>query len=333
MKIQDLLENNKSHKEFDDKHPELIAAAQKVHDGEMSSRDYWKLVGKYRPVTPYEDLPVSATRQDLERGLKGKGQADKIDAEIPQGQIVHLRLDIPAYTRHNVWAPTIHAGTSTGQIGDSISHKPTAIINNASMHIAHDNAIDKKGHPIHIARGEISKYPLATITGSWENASTEEAREQAKMAMSDPSWIQIGMDPRRHSFFYDRSNRRPVLSGSRAIQIGGLILLKDPKYGKRSDFTYEEGLEKIFKELDEEIFNELTFHGRQCTKDCSGHKAGYNWEKAKIKNVRQNTPSNSFNNGTEIAANSRNPTTGFVPPVSIRGSKGQFQKFQPGKTD
>lgn len=80
------------------------------------------------------------------------------------------------------------------------------------------------------------------------------------------------------------------------------------------------------KNLDEEILKELTFHGRPCTKDCSGHKAGYNWEKTKIKNVRQTTPSNSFNNGTEIAANSRNPTTGYVPPVSIRGNNGQFQK-------
>jgi hypothetical protein len=340
MKIYEILLENieqQSHKEFDDKHPELIAAAQKVHDGEMTSKEYWKLVGKYRPVTPYEQLPVSATKQDLERGLTGKGQAKKIEAEIPEGQIVHLRLDIPAYTRHNVWAPTIHAGTSTGKIGDSISHKPTAIVNNAAMHILHDTQIDKKGHPIHIARGEISKYPLATITGAWENATTEEAREQANLAMKDPEWIQVGMDPRRHSFFYDRSNRRPVLSGSKVIQVGGLILLKNPKYGKRSDFTYEEGLSELFKNLDQEIINELTFHGRQCTDDCSGHKAGYEWETRNGKKTGEQPPtfntipsatkSPSFNSGTEIAINKRNKDTGYVPPASMKGDKGKFVKY------
>lgn len=229
----------KSHKEFDDKHPELIAAAQKLKRGEITSRDYWKLVGKYRPVTPYKELPDSATRQDLERGLKGKGQAEKIDVDVEAGQKVHLRLDIPAYTRHNVWAPTIHADKGSGKIGSSISHRATAIIDNPVMHVEGGNDINHKDHPINIANGERSKYPLATITGNWVTATTEEARAEAELAMKDPSWIQVGMDPRRHQYFYNRANRRPVKSGSRAIQIGGLIFVKDPVYGKRSDFVYE----------------------------------------------------------------------------------------------
>lgn len=334
MKMQELLTEEQpaiSHKEYDDKHPELIAAAQKVHDGEMTSREYWQLVGKHRPVTPYEQLPVSATRQDLERGLKGKGQAAKIEAEIPQGQVVHLRLDIPAYTRHNVWAPTIHAGTSTGKIGDSISHLPSAIVNNASMHIAHDTSIDKKGHPIHIARGEINKYPLATITGTWENATTDEARAEAEAALHDPAWIQVGMDPRRHSYFYDRSNRRPVLGGSRAIQIGGLILLKGPiKYAKRSDFVYEAGLADIYQSLDEEILKELTFHGSKCTKDCSGHRAGWHWARQK-QATSSASHSQSFNNGANINIHQRSQGKNLIGP-SIRNDKGKFQKFTPGRT-
>jgi hypothetical protein len=229
----------KSHKEFDDKHPELIAAAQKLKRGEITSRDYWKAVGQHRPVTPYKELPDSATRADLERGLKGKGQADKIDVEVPAGQKVHLRLDIPAYTRQNVWAPTIHADTNTGKIGDSISHRATAIITDPVMHVEGGSDINSKQHPINIATGDHSKYPLATITGNWVPATTEEARKEAELALKDPSWIQVGMDPRRHQYFYNRANRRPVKSGSRAIQIGGLVFVKDPVYAKRSDFVYE----------------------------------------------------------------------------------------------
>ena len=46
--------------------------------------------------------------------------------------------------------------------------------------------------------------------------------------------------------------------------------------------------------------DELTFKGSPCTKDCSGHAAGYEWYK-----IKQRTPkswSNSFNNGAAIAA-------------------------------
>ena len=52
-----------------------------------------------------------------------------------------------------------------------------------------------------------------------------------------------------------------------------------------------------------EIINELTFHGRPCTKDCSGHKAGYAWAQKNQITQQTNGPSNSFNNGTAIAVN------------------------------
>ena len=47
--------------------------------------------------------------------------------------------------------------------------------------------------------------------------------------------------------------------------------------------------------------NELSFLGSQCTKDCSGHRAGYEWSKRK--GLRQgNSPwSPSFNKGAALA--------------------------------
>lgn len=49
-----------------------------------------------------------------------------------------------------------------------------------------------------------------------------------------------------------------------------------------------------------EIINELDFMGHTCTKDCSGHKAGYKWS-LDHNGAGANTPSPSFNNGTTIA--------------------------------
>ena len=76
-----------------------------------------------------------------------------------------------------------------------------------------------------------------------------------------------------------------------------------------------------------DIINELTFHGRLCTKDCSGHKAGWEWERKNQTNHVRQTPSPSFNNGTEIAITQRQ--AGKEPiGTNIRGEKGRFQKFQ-----
>lgn len=76
-----------------------------------------------------------------------------------------------------------------------------------------------------------------------------------------------------------------------------------------------------------EIITELTFFGRQCTKDCSGHLAGWKWEKEHKKNVKQNTPSPSFNNGTDVAISQRAAGKANIIGPSIRGEKGRFTKY------
>jgi len=53
----------------------------------------------------------------------------------------------------------------------------------------------------------------------------------------------------------------------------------------------------------DEQLNELSFMGSQCTKDCSGHRAGYSWYKKK--GYEPASWSNSFNNGAAIAASGR----------------------------
>jgi len=54
------------------------------------------------------------------------------------------------------------------------------------------------------------------------------------------------------------------------------------------------------KHNEDEQLDELSFHGSPCTKDCSGHRAGYAWYKRKRKNP--SSWSQSFNNGAAIAA-------------------------------
>lgn len=50
----------------------------------------------------------------------------------------------------------------------------------------------------------------------------------------------------------------------------------------------------------DEKLDELSFLGSPCTKDCSGHRAGYEWYKRKLRPA--NSWSQSFNNGANLAA-------------------------------
>ena len=60
-----------------------------------------------------------------------------------------------------------------------------------------------------------------------------------------------------------------------------------------TSFTLPEG------ELTEQELQELTFLGSPCTKDCSGHRAGYKWYKQKGYDPQSWSP--SFNNGAALA--------------------------------
>lgn len=75
-----------------------------------------------------------------------------------------------------------------------------------------------------------------------------------------------------------------------------------------------------------EIISEYTLQGRTCTKDCSGHRAGWYWAKSKgVTNpVSCDSRSPSFNGGCSAAAE--------YPAMKhprIRGEKGRFARPVP----
>ena len=53
--------------------------------------------------------------------------------------------------------------------------------------------------------------------------------------------------------------------------------------------------------VDEEQLDELSFLGSECTKDCSGHRAGYEWSKRKGLRQANSLYSPSFNKGAALA--------------------------------
>lgn len=106
-------------------------------------------------------------------------------------------------------------------------------------------------------RQKQDKTTIARMHGKWKNfeGKTKEERDASAVKKVDEivaiessfagagrkgsPWRQIGMNPFRHSFFYDRRNGKPVIAAAEVVQIGGLVYAKDVVYADKSDPIFE----------------------------------------------------------------------------------------------
>jgi len=86
----------------------------------------------------------------------------------------------------------------------------------------------QKKAALDIAKGK-NKFPYATMKGTWEDLTDEQAFALAKKYINDPEWTQVGFNPERASYFYDKKTMLPVFDAEMAIQIGPLVLAKQAK--------------------------------------------------------------------------------------------------------
>ena len=89
-----------------------------------------------------------------------------------------------------------------------------------------------------IAMGKDTKKPQQTAEGTWRPASPGKVYADVMKHLNDPAWTQVSLDPLRHSYFYDRETKQPVLSADEVYQVGRFLLAKNVKYGEREDFMY-----------------------------------------------------------------------------------------------
>ena len=209
--------------------PELTEAAKKVSSGDMSASEYDQLVNAHKPVTPYAFIPQPATAEDAARALtKNKLPMYGKTNEIVPGEQTDLRLDIPAYRDHGVWINSIHRQDAPTVYGSVSSVK------NANMIGSPDKALK-------VATGESSKSPFAVIRGEWNPVDEQSAIANAQNYLGDPSWRQVGYDPERHGYFYDRHTMDPIEQAEEVLQIGPLVLAKNPKYGSKASQKFKKG--------------------------------------------------------------------------------------------
>jgi hypothetical protein len=209
--------------------PELTEGAQKLKAGQLSREEYEALVNKHKPVTPYNFVPQPATAEDATRALNSaKREKFGKTKDIPAGTPSGLRLDIPAYKDHGVWVNSVHPDDMP------TAYSNVSSVTNAEMIMPEDKALS-------VATREANKSPFAVIKGGWNPISEEDAVARAQEYLNHPDWVQVGIDPERHGYYYNRATMEPIVRAEEVIQIGPLVLAKKPVTAPKESFKYARG--------------------------------------------------------------------------------------------
>lgn len=213
--------------------PELTQAAQDLAAGKITRDQYDEAVVQYKPVRMFEAAAQPASVDAVTGAVNSVAKPKVTTPEtIASGTEVGIRLDIPSQAK-GVGVVTVHEKSSGFRAGKSMAYVSAVRLTNAKLGFAENAAFD-------IAQGE-KKDTIGIIKGSYVASTAEDLYAQAQEAFKDPAWRQVGGDPERHSYFYDRETMQPVVSADEVIQIGGMVLAKNPVYADKGQFMYAGG--------------------------------------------------------------------------------------------
>jgi len=216
---------------------EIEEAAKKVKAGELDVEEFRKIADQYKPVKVWEDVPEMATFEDMFFALderKRKAPFIGYNKSIEEGTRLESRLDIPAYTGSDTWVVSLKG--PKGVEGGKTMYAPAVRLKNVDL--AQSSANQEKA--LRVASGA-GKGPFAVLKGDYVESTAEDAYNLAKEAINSDEWIQVGYDPTRRGYFYDRKTMEPVLNAEEIVQVGALVLAKKAVKGDPKDFTFKKG--------------------------------------------------------------------------------------------
>lgn len=210
--------------------PEVMVAAKKLKAGEISSQEYIQVVEEFQPIKPLGAVQKRPTNEQIAMALT-KNETNSagilgVNLNIADGTMISSRLDIPAYEGNDTWVVTLHDGTV--QSGNAVGYAPTAVLNDVKFTTTSAKAA------LNMATKDTNKGTIARINGSFENRSPAAVEQLAKdildgTAPDADEWVEVGMNPFRHSYFYRKSDGMPVANAEQVIQVGPLVLAKKVK--------------------------------------------------------------------------------------------------------
>ena len=192
-------------------------------------------------VPSFENIIGALDKNKVEKGIIN------LNKKIKDGERVSSRLDIPAYNKYNQWVVSLH--DAKGQ--KSIGYGKTSVLNDVKFGSSAKAALKIAKTK---AKGGSDKTPIAKIFGNWKNIDEDLTAKRAERILAnkkdnkyiDPEdgseWIQVGMNPFRSSYFYDKLSGSPLKSAEEVIQVGPLVFARGAKRLRPSDFKKEKTL-------------------------------------------------------------------------------------------
>jgi len=215
--------------------PDVEKAANDLLEGNITGKQYRSIVKENMPIVKIEEVPEVPSFTEIVGALDKDKSAKGIlglNKTVKDGTRVASRLDIPAYERFDKWVVSVHdAFDKKGREsldGDIMGYGKTAILKNVEFKGMSQGAA-------RISSRREDKGTIARIFGDYYNAEPENVAEYAAQAMKDKNWTQVGYNPFRHGFFYDKDTGMPVKSAEEVIQVGPLVLAKNAQKMKISE--------------------------------------------------------------------------------------------------
>jgi hypothetical protein len=222
------------------RHPQVQAAMMLLEKGKMSREEFNKYVDHYRPIEAVEPdkLHAPTTTEAMKNAVRGDAKL-KVNTPIAEGKRVGLRMDLPARDK-GAAVVSIHEGKPNDDPKTGQPYKSAGkVISYANAAHITDVEFAPRDQDKSMAMGYLPvKEPLQTAEGKWVNTSTEEIFKRTKELMGKEGWTQVGFDPGRHGYFYDRETGQPVLRAKEVYQVGQFLLAKDVEFGDPSRFKY-----------------------------------------------------------------------------------------------
>jgi hypothetical protein len=209
---------------------ELQQAAQNFAAGKITRDEWDATVARLKPVKEFASVPELTSIDDIKKVGKLKQQKINKPETIKDGQRIALRLDIPSWRDYKTWVVAVHEATKGGSanVRGPIAYTNAVAINNVTFS-------SREELSFRIAQGIENKDWAAVANGDKQPMTAEEVQAMAKEVLNNPEWVQVGFNPEMHSYFWDRKTGEPIDKADTVLQVGPLVLAKNPVYGKKSE--------------------------------------------------------------------------------------------------
>jgi hypothetical protein len=225
--------------------PEAQQAAEDLFQGNVTSKEARKRIKEAFPepkLYTAETMPEMPTITDVVGSMGKKAEKGILGVkgfDLEPGQRVGARLDIPAYNEYDKWVVSIHDGKIRN--GSVVGYGQAIRLKNIEFGSDPEVALDiAKGKRVAKKSGEekpMGKATIARVFGDYVPEDPYELQEFAKKVLADKNsaWTQVGMNPYRGSYFYNKETGNVVTRADEVIQVGPLVLAKNVTEPKLSE--------------------------------------------------------------------------------------------------